>query len=219
MKFHIGPIPEPVTQFLDGSWIPIRELPPTKLLIYSAPIAILLLELFGQFWAPRFGVAPHAVMFPGSPGFLLLLVFTILLHELAHAVILPGFPQSSLCIVGVWPSRLAPYVHYEGSLSRTRSILSAAAPFLLLSVLPVAAGVTFGAQSRVIAAIATINAAGACADFVIIALLFYQVPRHAMVRNHGWKTYWRQRLPEQPNIALESTPGAVTPRATEVDSQ
>jgi hypothetical protein len=31
----------------------------------------------------------------------------------------------------------------------------------------------------------------ACGDFVGFALILFQVPRAATVRNQGWRTYWK----------------------------
>jgi len=82
----------------------------------------------------------HRVPF-GSPGGFLssmgVAVVAVAVHELIHYVLMPGTGKE----VGLWPSRLIAYVYRPGELARTpHTLLGLLAPFLVLSVLPVAFG-------------------------------------------------------------------------------
>lgn len=70
-------------------------------------------------------------------------------------------------------------------------------PFLVVSVLPLLAAAIFGlpesGKGEWIAWCSTLNALFSCGDLFGIALIWAQVPRHALVRNKGYKTFWKWR--------------------------
>jgi len=42
-----------------------------------------------------------------------------------------------------------------------------------------------------VAAVSIINGAFSCGDQVIVAMIAWQVPRRAILRNQGWETWWK----------------------------
>jgi Putative zincin peptidase len=117
-------------------------------------------------------------------------------HEGIHLLAHPGSGRTPSSIVGVWPSRGVLYAYYAGEISRNRFVFMVALPFLLLSVGPVA---LFWAVGRVylwLAFVALLNGVGSCFDLLVIALCVCQVPGRAVLRHHGWDTYWRPAVTE-----------------------
>jgi len=43
-----------------------------------------------------------------------------------------------------------------------------------------------------VAFISSFNALLACGDVLGVALLLFQIPANATVRNQGWRTYWKE---------------------------
>jgi hypothetical protein len=93
--------------------------------------------------------------------------------------------------VGLWPSCLLFYAHYEGELSRNRFLAILAMPLVVISGVPLLASALLGQASIIPAAVSEFNTLAACGDAVGICFLLVQVPRRAIVRNQGWRTYWR----------------------------
>jgi hypothetical protein len=60
----------------------------------------------------------------------------ILVHELLHAVVHPGYGFTDATVIGAWPSKLLFYAHYCGPLSRERFLLVFAMPTLVITGLP-----------------------------------------------------------------------------------
>jgi hypothetical protein len=126
-----------------------------------------------------------------------ILVLLIPVHELLHAAFHPGAGLSSDTVIGLWPSRLLFYAAYEGPMARNRFLLVFMGPYLVLSLLPVVAIPLLRAIGAgpvpllALAFLAFIGAAVAAGDVVGAILVLTQVPADAVVRNQGWRTYWR----------------------------
>jgi hypothetical protein len=129
--------------------------------------------------------------------FALLLSFPalVLVHELLHAAVHPGWGLSHSTILGAWPSRLLFYAHYSGPLSRNRFLCVFTMPFLIITVLPLgmaACGLQLPALIRwAVAWASTFNALASCGDYFGMLLVSLQVPGAAIVQNRGWRTYWK----------------------------
>lgn len=189
MKIHWGAIPEnsDFDPEADG-WSPIREPGPLAIQFMAVPVAIvvvgLLIGLLSLVW-PASSVA-------GSIWPLLLLaVLLIPVHEILHAVCFPGGLASPHTMIGIWPSRVLFYAHYEGIMARTRFLVTFVMPFLVLSILPILLIGLFRWPSLELAALSIVNGAAASGDIIGIMLVGFQVPASARVRNRGWRTYWK----------------------------
>ncbi len=195
MRFHLGPIPDEFVP--DSSWRPIREPGPVLLQFLALPIGL------GGAWGVAFcwqRLGVPALHLPGSQEILLAIaVFLslpvlIVVHELLHAVVHPGFGRSPATVLGAWPRRLLFYAHYSGPLTRERFLLVFATPFLGITALPLAFASVGGIPpywTLAAAWFSTWNALFACGDCFGFALILCQVPRGASVQNQGWRTYWK----------------------------
>lgn len=204
MRFHYGAVPEdPDFQPEAEGWRPIREPGPLTLQLLALPAAAILLVISvgllnlvfsGEF----FKVQPLPTTNP-LPLWLLLSVLILLIpvHELLHAVVHPGWGLSSNSVIGLWLSRALFYAHYEGPMSRNRFLLVFAMPYVVLSLLPIpimSFAAVFGwsiTTVLVLSFLSIVAAVFACGDLVGFLLILLQVPASAVVRNKGWKTYWK----------------------------
>jgi hypothetical protein len=124
---------------------------------------------------------------------LILAMFALFpLHEFLHAVVHPDFGMSRKTVLGVWPSRLLCYAHYNGPRSRERLVMGFAMPFLVITCLPFVISIVSGHASITVAFLSSLNAVGSGIDIFGICLLLWQVPPHANVSNQGSQTCWRQ---------------------------
>ncbi|WP_035612345.1 DUF3267 domain-containing protein [Haloferula sp. BvORR071] len=198
MRLHHGAIPEDFEP--DESWRSIREPGPFGLQLMALPVGILCAALTLFAWA-QLGAAPgmhfRGVGLWGEIG-LVMLSFPILIvvHELLHAAVHPGWGSAPESVIGVWPSRMIFYAHYAGALARNRFLTVFAMPFLVITVLPLAlaaSGILPSGMRPAAAWFSAWNAFFACGDCVGFALILLQVPREALVRNKGWRSYWKPR--------------------------
>jgi Putative zincin peptidase len=218
MRFHFGVPPEDETFDPQAEgWLPIREPVPRVLMLIAIPVAIGLFLLWGvlcflvfpvEQFVPEIIPISEKVIQIQIPivasiletsiwPFLTILILFIPIHELIHALCFPDRGLSSRTFIGVWPSRGFFYAHYEGSMPRNRFLLVLAAPFIALSLMPITliAGLRFlGWLPEIMLSLAwlsLVNSLGAAGDLIGVWRVSSRIPRAAMVRNKGWKTYWK----------------------------
>jgi hypothetical protein len=206
MRFHFGAIPEAVGfEPEDEGWLGIREPRPLFMNVLALPVAFLLVSLTNGLLSLAWEGGPVVILLSSEvesapPTFLLMvaiLFLSIPAHELAHALTHPHFGSSSKSILGLWLSRGLFYAHYEGEMSRNRFLAILAMPFLILSLLPVAIIALIGSSvpitfPRILVIVALVNSVLASGDAVGVALLLSQIPSAAVVRNKGWKSFWKR---------------------------
>jgi hypothetical protein len=133
---------------------------------------------------------------PWGAVVLALLLF-IPVHELVHALWLPGMGLSSHTVMVIWPKKLRFGVYYEGCMTRGRWLMMRIAPFLFLTVIPVVLLTLF----EVIPASYTLvvflqvlfllNGIGSGGDVVAVIWLLFQVPTRTQICFRNGKAYWR----------------------------
>ena len=138
---------------------------------------------------------------PFWPTVAVLIAVSILfipIHELVHALYCPGWGLSADTVMGVWLPKGFLYVHYEGSMSRNRFLAVLIAPYIVLSLLPLALIVMFRLTSwtpGTIVGLGWLSLLGsllAGGDLVsVVSLLSSKIPSTALIRNNGEKSYWK----------------------------
>jgi hypothetical protein len=104
------------------------------------------------------------------------------------------------------------YAHYQGAMSRNRFLVALAMPYIVLGLIPIpiiAVSQIFGLTSLTSIALAYLSLIGsvlACGDAVGFGVVSLQIPSSAVVRNKGWKTYWKPGVPEDRRLTLNDTP-------------
>ena len=197
MKIHIGAIPEDDFE-PDDSWQALREPGPLLMQLFAFPIGIVLLVVFAFLWKQVATLGPLQIPQRYTAVFglatILSLPLLIIVHELLHAVAHPGYGLQPATIIGAWPRKMLFYAHYCGALTRNAFLMVFAMPFMVISVLPLA----IAAIDVVPPPFATIaawfsiwNALFTCGDVFGFFLVMWQVPANSIVRNKGWRTYWK----------------------------
>ena len=189
MRFHLGAIPESPDFRPDDSWKPLRELTPWMSQLIALPLGFVVCVAIGAAWV----LFTPLERFPfDSPGLILIAFLALIpVHEFIHFAVHPKSKNSEQSVLGLWPSRGLFYAHYLGELSRNRFVAILIMPLLVLSFGPLFVCAIARCSSNFLAIASTLNALCACVDVLGIILLLFQVPRNAVVRNQGWKTFWR----------------------------
>ena len=189
MRFHIGAFPEAPDFSPDATWTPLREPTTWGMQLYAFPLGALACVVVSVLWII---LTPLKAVWFDSPGTALLAWgLSIPIHELIHAAVQPCAGRSANSVLGVWPSRLVFYAHYLGELSRARFIAILVMPLLIISFVPLIACAIGGLTSPFLAFMSILNAFSACGDMFAVGLLLYQVPPGAILRNQGWRTFWK----------------------------
>lgn len=218
MRFHFGtpPVDETFNPQIQG-WLPIREPEPRVLTLIALPVAIGLFILWGvlcflvfpkELFVPEVIPISEKVIQIRMPivssildtsiwPFLTILILFIPAHELIHALCFPDRGRSARTFIGLWPSMGFFYAYYEGSMLRNQFLLVLVAPYIALSLMPVAliAGLRFlGWLPEVMLSLAwlsLVNSLGAAGDLIGAWVILSQITSTAVVRNKGWRTYWK----------------------------
>lgn len=198
MRFHIGPTPEdPAFDPESDGWNKLRE-PRTGVLMFAAVLLGMLMAFVIAFaWIRMLALAPTADAFtvtitlPRLLGGALALGAFLALHEALHVVPALAAGSSRHVVAGFWPRYLAPYVAYTGELPLEAQLVSGALPLVVLTVLPFVVAWAAPAAGLWMAGLSVVNVLGSGADLIMLALLLWQVPRDAVLRNHGHATWWR----------------------------
>lgn len=209
MRLQIGP-PPAASDFepLKDGWTALREPTPLMLQLVAAPIAIGLAVALYFAWtrltplaagslsltvessssdSPGRELSPLGAIVRIGGGFFLLIV----VHEVLHAVAMPGWGITRGTLIGVWPSRMLFYAAHLGPLSKSRFIVVFLMPLLVLTIVPLVISSVLHVANSLVAITSIVNGACACGDLVGVAMIAWQVPRTAQVRNQGWQTWWR----------------------------
>lgn len=194
MKVRLGPIPEnsefdPIAE----QWFPIREPGPVMVQILAIPIMLLTLAVL---LILIYVVTPMSMSKFFSSGFFLTLIAVAPVHELFHAIFHPQNGISNNTIIGFWPSKLAFYAHYEGSVSRNRFLAIGASPFIFLSVVPIGISALLNVGWQFLGMLSIANGIVSSADILGIIIIWYQIPKQAIVKNKGWRSYWKEHIVE-----------------------
>ena len=207
MRFRYGPIPEDDEFHPEAQgWSDIREPSPLIDNILAIPSSILLLGVTIYAISLAWEGGPLAIIQEvleqsGPDPFLVSLVvvvFSIPVHELVHLFVHPEFGRSNKSFFGLWLSRGIFYAHYEGAVSRNRFLSIIAAPYLVLAWLPVIILALIDGISvpilyvEILVLVAIINCVLPAGDILGFFLMVSQIPSSACVKNKGWKSYWKQ---------------------------
>jgi len=199
MRFRLGPIPEdPGFDPLREGWVRLREPGPLAIQVIALPVA---------FGALVVGVVLLAAAAPSGLGgvlavfglpawaWLLELIAAVPAHEAIHALLHPDGGRSAQTVIGLWPRKAVFYANFEAAMTRNRQLLVLAGPYVALGLLPIGLrALPLGwapPAAAVLSLLALVGAVLASGDLIGLALLAAQVPAEAVVRNQGWRTYWR----------------------------
>lgn len=203
MKLYWGP-PSESDDFdpVEEGWSTIHEPNPVVLQLICIPIAIVIavvLFVLIIMGFPGEFTEQDSVVIPVFPV-VLTLILLIPAHEMLHALSQPSFGQTDKTYLGIWLKKALFYAHYEGELTRKHFLWIFFVPFLVLTLIPVGVILLFGRSmphnlTLILAFLAVLNGTAASGDVLGFILIAAQVPQTALVRNKGWKTYWKDDQP------------------------
>jgi len=189
MRLKIGRVPENA-EFSPGEtgWIPIKEPSPWIAQLLAFPIGVAVAWVMVFLWAQT-GAKPRLE----NPIFwlIVLIIGVFILHEIIHAIFHPRAGRSHKTIIGVWLSRGLFYAFYDDLCSRERFIVIILAPFVIISLVPLAGAFIVGGAPVQLAFVSVFNCLVSCMDILGAWLIMTRVPRNARVRNKGWRTYYK----------------------------
>ena len=193
MRFIFGAMPEdPEFDPKNQGWTPLREPGPGKMQLIAVVVGVFVgLSLELLFWLAGADVSPLQNI-RNAPIALGIMVGIIPVHELLHLLCFPSFGLSKRSIIGFWPRMFGAYVYYDGALSRERTMLISACPFMLLSIIPLLSSFVTLNIPVLVVAVSYLNGLACGADLISIFLLAKQVPSGALVRSEGYHSYWRK---------------------------
>jgi hypothetical protein len=218
MRLHLGAVPDDPDFHPEAEgWSPIREPGPWMIQLIAMPF-IFVLAFFS--FELLYLVFPREILFNPSftisivcaPIWIWMMVLLIPIHEFLHAVCQPGWEFSPNSVIGFWPSKVLFYAHYQGAMSRNRFLIALAMPFIVLGLVPIpiiAVSQIIGLTALMVVALAYLALIGsvlACGDAVGFSVIISQIPRSAIVRNKGWKTYWKLGVSGDQSLDLSDTP-------------
>lgn len=127
---------------------------------------------------------------------ILILVITLPLHELVHAVTTPALGLSDRTVIGFQRGNglMLPYMYYDGSQPLWRMLLTGLAPVIILTMLPVILILftPLKATTRAdLGFMAFFNVATSGGDLVIFFWIITHLPLHATVKGNGWGLLWK----------------------------
>ena len=187
---RIGAMPTAADFVPEAPWRPIRE-PSVRLMqLMALPLGAVMAFAVAALWT-MLTPAPEVIPSFSVAGTLALCGGIVVVHELLHAVVYPGFGLSDRTIVGFWPSGGVFYAHYDGELTRERFVAVYLMPLLVISIGPLLVCTTLQKRPEWLVFVSWANAFAACGDVFGTALVLKQIPARAIVRVQGWRTYWR----------------------------
>jgi hypothetical protein len=195
MRLHFGKVPEEAEfEPLRDGWTPLKE--PKSVWItqlLALPVAfVLVLAVAILWWLTNPVTSLTLTITTGSLHWLLIgMSVVIVAHESLHLIVHPGLGTSKASIAGFWPSKLIFYAHYEGAVSRNRFLAILSTPFIVLSIIPIIVSSVFRIWPPWLIAVSLVNAFSACVDILGIFIVLCQVPSKGLIRNKGWRSFWR----------------------------
>ncbi|HKZ54522.1 MAG TPA: DUF3267 domain-containing protein [Anaerolineales bacterium] len=205
MRLHIGknPVESPPSPIPEG-WRSIRQPGPFLSFLLSAllfPCAlttglvaldIIVAGTDNTSSAPTNGV-PWGVI-------LLALLLFIPTHEALHLAFHPGLGRTPRSHLVIWLSKLRFGVYFDGCMTRTRWLIMRSAPFVVLSMLPIAIlGLMKDSSSGSTLSIflqfmMIFNGIGSSGDGAAMVLVLIQVPPSSSLCFQEGRAYWTQGI-------------------------
>jgi hypothetical protein len=136
-------------------------------------------------------------LWPLLPILIAISILFIPTHEEIHALCCPQWGLSANTVFGICLHKGFFYIHHEGPMSRNHFLLVLVAPYIVLSLLPLAAIGLFraiGWTPELLITLAWLSLLGslfAGGDFISVGSLLSRVPNAAIVRNKGKRSYWK----------------------------
>lgn len=192
LRFHLGAIPSPPDFTSNTLWKPMRAPSPWMEKWVMLPIGIVTGGMVAVLWL---AITPLAVRDMTSilslPACLVSFAGIVVVHELLHVAAHPMSGRSPHSILGFGQS-IGFYGHYAGEMTRNRFVAILLMPTVVISFVPLVVAAVAQVPSGWAAFISVFNGFCAGTDMLLAGLVLFQIPATAIVRQQGWRTYWRE---------------------------
>lgn len=190
MRFRFENVPEGQTDSLEADgWQEVPVLDPRMVQSYG------LIAAFGGMLLVD--ILLRGIIRPATTwAAVLILVFTVPLHELVHALSTPAWGLSERTVIGVQRGKglMLPYMYYDGEQPLRRMLLTGLAPVLVLTVLPLVFLFIIpvsGSLRSNLGFLALFNVAVSGGDLVNFVWISTHLPTKVTVRRNGWGLLWK----------------------------
>ena len=192
LRFHFGAIPSSPDFRPDTLWKPLRAPSPWMEKLVFLPMGIVTAGVVAVLWLAITPLQVQDVISTMSlAAFLVSFAGIVVVHELLHVAVHPMSGRSPHSIVGFGPS-IGFYGHYGGEMTRNRFVAILLMPLVIISFVPLLVAAVAQAASGWVAFISAFNAFCAGTDILLAGLVLFQIPATAIVRQQGWRAYWRE---------------------------
>lgn len=123
---------------------------------------------------------------------LIVVLFVIPLHEIFHALVLPGGLVSDKKVFGFSPKDITFYVHFKNSLSKKRLLMVLGSPIVFLSILPFSIILLFSIENNYLLYFVLLNWLFSGKDLIRFFLVSMQVPRNTVLKESKDGVYWKK---------------------------
>jgi len=190
MRFRFENVPEGQTDALEAKgWQEAPALDPRMVQSYG------LIAAFGGMLLV--GILLRGTFRPTTTwAAVLILVTTVPLHELVHALSTPAWGLSERTVIGVQRGTglLLPYMYYDGEQPLRRMLLTGLAPVLVLTLIPLvflSIMPVSGPMRANLGFLAFLNIAVSGGDLVTFLWISTHLPAKVTVRRNGWGLLWK----------------------------
>ncbi|WP_223820908.1 DUF3267 domain-containing protein [Bacillus sp. S3] len=161
-------------------------------MVINALISMGIIYFFSTFSLKKFSfISGDSFVITIDLGVFVAMVLVIVIHEFFHLIFIPNFLKSGDTVIGL--TFYGAFVHTEQTVTKDRFLLITIAPFLFLSVFfPLFLSI-LGILTGKMLVFIILNSLGASLDILGFFLVLVQIPRNAVVRNNGTRTYWKMR--------------------------
>lgn len=122
---------------------------------------------------------------------LILILAVTPLHEMIHAVLLPGSLLSEQVTVGFSAKPLGCYTSYSSELGKGRVLVVSVGPLVALTIVPFVSMLAARMWIPLLVEFMLANGMGSAGDLIYFFLVYKGIPDGSRVRTNGMKTYWR----------------------------
>ncbi|MFC3882378.1 DUF3267 domain-containing protein [Bacillus songklensis] len=158
-------------------------------MIINALITIGIINIFSNFSIKDFGVTSQSISITIHLGFIIWFILLLIVHELLHLLFIPNFSQSKNTFIGL--TLFGGYVYTEDELSKSRYIMITIAPFVIISIIMPITLAAFGLLTPLMKFLILVNSMASSVDILNFLLILFQIPRNAIIKSNGTKTYWK----------------------------
>ena len=190
MKFKIGPLESESPVPPDNDWTLMKKVSICEFQIRAIPIGIITAVLIGILWTFVMPTSAfiREIRFPSTIiTFTLCLLGTLIIHELIHYLFHPLNKDRNDSVIGFWPSKMFLYAQYKGEMTRGRSCIILAMPFIIISVVPLLVSIYLMRTAYWIAYTSIVNAYLSCGDLFMIIWSLRELPSGSIMKLNWWK--------------------------------